>query len=321
MSRLHPYMRAYLKTNGKFRKILKHYGDLKFNKGKGKPNIISNPKSQIAGGIIEVDNFIFEENIDEDDDRIQIFVGDQNECVLAFIDKLNPNTVWLEYFKYHQYCNIDKNLIHGEGTFKMMSAFIKYIKQNHPEVKTIKLSDKAEFICHTTNINLYKLYMLKYGKSFYEQRFEFILDTFENTNKPELIESHYKNIANSKHIKIDKAFIIEEFNKLLQNIKTLYKPYLTAELINEFTSKLENDEFVRDFLMRFKIPDNQCAIFEDFLDIIFNNYLDTLIISIGGIYSKNLYINRNIDRNRNKKLTKKKRNSISSKHTKKANTK
>ena len=73
--------------------------------------------------------------------------------------------------------------------------------------------------------------------------------------------------------------------------------------------------------MRFKIPDNQCAIFEDFLDIIFNNYLDTTIISIGGIYSKNLYINRNIDRNRNKKLTKKKRNSISSKHTKKANTK
>ena len=163
--------------------------------------------------------------------------------------------------------------------------------------------------------------MLKYGKSFYEQRFEFILDTFENTNKPELIESHYKNIANSKHIKIDKEFIIEEFNKLLQNKKTLYKPYLTTELINEFTSKLENDEFVRDFLMRFKIPDNQCAIFEDFLDIIFNNYLDTTIISIGGIYSKNLYINRNIDRNRNKKLTKKKRNSISSKHTKKANTK
>ena len=36
MSRLHPYMRAYLKTNGKFRKILKHYGDLKFNKEKGK---------------------------------------------------------------------------------------------------------------------------------------------------------------------------------------------------------------------------------------------------------------------------------------------
>ena len=78
-----------------------------------------------------MDNFIFEENIDEDDDRIQIFVGKQNECVLAFIDKLNPNTVWLEYFKYHQHCNIDKNLIHGEGTFKMMSAFIKYIKQSN----------------------------------------------------------------------------------------------------------------------------------------------------------------------------------------------
>lgn len=306
MSRLHPYMRAYLKTNGKFRKILKHYGDLKFNKGK--------EKSQTAGGIIEVDNFIFEENIDLEDNRIQIFVGKKNECVLAFIDKLNPNTVWLEYFKYHQNCNIDKNLIHGEGTFKMMSAFIKYIKQNHPEVNTIKLSDKAEFICHTTNINLYKLYMLKYGKSFYEQRFEFILDTSENTNKLELIESHYKNIENSKHIKIDKEFIIEEFNKLLQNKKTLYKPYLTAELINEFTSNLENDESVRDFLMRFKIPDNQCAIFEDFLDIIFNNYLDTTIISIGGIYSKNLY------KNRNRKLSKKKRNSISSKYTKKANT-
>ena len=294
MSQSHPYLKAYLKSNGKFKKILKHYKSNKYT------NNIQN-----GGHITEIDNFIFEEDYDEEDERISIFIGKKYECVIAFIDKQTPNLVWLEFFSYHQNCNINKDLIHGEGTFNMMSTFIKYIKQKHPEIQFIKLSDKSEFICSDTKISLYKLYMLKYGKSFYEKKFGFILD---NTNHPETIFIHKKNIINSENIRIDKEFIIEELKKLLEIKKTLFKFYLTPELITDFTSNIENNELVRDFLLRFKIPDNQCAIFEDLLNIIFGNYnLDTSIISNGAVYIKN------IKEHYSRKLTKKRNSSSISK--------
>jgi len=309
MSNSHPYLKAYLKTNCKFDRILKHYRNIQ-NQNNNINNHI-NYNNQNAGGgklITEIDNFIFEENYDDEDERISIFIGKKYECVIAFIDKQTPNLVWLEYFSYNQNCNINKNLIHGEGTFNMMSSFIKYIKQKHPHIKMIKLSDKSEFTCSNIRISLYKLYMLKYGKSFYEQKFGFIID---DTNHPEIISIHNKNIQNSKTIKIDKEFITEELNKLLQIKDTLYKPYLTPELIDEFTSNLENNELVREFILRFKIPNLQCAIFEDFLNIIFGNYnLDRTIIEQGAVYIK--YIDVDKDKQKSKKLTKKKITSSSS---------
>ena len=297
MSQLHPYLKAYLKTNGKFKKILKHYKISNYT------NKYTN-KIQNGGHITEIDNFIFEEDYEEDE-RTSIFIGKKYECVIAFIDKQTPHLVWLEFFSYHQNCNINKDLIHGEGTFKMMTTFIKYIKQKHPEIQFIKLSDKSEFICSDTKISLYKLYMLKYGKSYYEKQFGFILD---NTNHPEILFMHKKNIINSEIIKIDKEFIIKELKKLLEVKKTLFKFYLTSELITDFTSNIKNNELVREFLLRFKIPDNQCAIFEDFLNIIFGNYnLDTSIISNGAVYIKN------IESHKSKKLTKKRNDSSISK--------
>jgi len=297
MSNSHPYLQAYIKTNCKFNKILKHYKNIQ------KQNTIKTNQNAGGGNIItEIDNFIFEENEDEtreleglkpsqeEDARISIFIGKKYECVIAFIDKQTSHLVWLEYFSYNQNCNINKNLLHGEGTFNMMTTFIKYIKQKHPEIQVIKLSDKAEFICSDTKISLYKLYMLKYGKSFYEKKFGFILD---NTNHQETIVMHKKNIINSASIRIDKEFIIKELQKILELKKTLFKYYLTQELITDFTNNIENNELVRDFLLRFKIPDTHCAIFEDFLDIIFGNYnLDTSIISQGAVYIKHKFLEK-----------------------------
>lgn len=285
MKQLHPYLQIYLKSNGKFKNVLKHYMNIK-------------KQSQTAGGTIEIDNFIFEEFYDEEDERINIFIGKKQQCVYGIIDKATPHLVWLEWFNYHKNCNITQDLVKGEGTIKMMSTFIKYIKKYHPDIKIIKLSDKAEFICSNVSISLYKLYMLKYGTSFYE-KFGFKLD---NTNNPDIIIKHNKNIENSKIIKIDKEFIIKELKKILDVKDSLFKFYLTPQLIDDFTSHLKNDELVRNFLLRFRIPDTQCAIFEDFLNILFGNYnLDTSIISLGAIYIKQLEIHK-----QTRKLTKKK---------------
>lgn len=289
MKQLHPYLQIYLKSNCKFKKVLKHYMN---SKKQNKSN------TQNAGGKVEFDNFIFEEFYDEEDERINIFIGKKHQCVYGIINKATPHLVWLEWFNYHQNCNLTQDLVKGEGTVNMMSTFIKYIKEYHPDIKIIKLSDKGEFICSNVSISLYKLYMLKYGTSFYE-KFGFSLD---NTNNPDIIIKHNKNIENSKTIKIDKEFIIKELKKILEVKDSLFKFYLTHQLIDDFASHLEDNELVREFLLRFRIPDTQCAIFEDFLNIIFGNYnLDTSIISLGAIYVKKIEKYKP-----SKKLTKKK---------------
>ena len=280
MNQIHPYLQIYLKSNGKFKQILKHYMN---TKKQNQSNTQSNKQS--GGEIVEIDNFIFEEFYDEEDERINIFIGKKHQCVYGIIDKATPELVWLEWFNYHQNCNLTEDLVKGEGTVNMMTTFIKYIKEYHLDIKIIKLSDKAEFICSNVSISLYKLYMLKYSKSFYE-KFGFSLD---NTNNPDIIIKHNKNIENSKKIKIDKEFIIKELKKILEIKDSLFKFYLTQELIDDFTSYLKNDKLVREFLLMFKISDAHCAIFEDFLNIIFGNYnLDTSIISLGAIYVKNI---------------------------------
>ena len=290
MKQIHPYLQIYLKSNGKFKKVLKHYMNSK------KQN---QSNTQNAGGKVEVDNFIFEEFYDEEDERINIFIGKKHQCVYGIIDKATPDLVWLEWFNYHQNCNLTQDLVKGKGTVNMMTTFIKYIKEYHPDIKIIKLSDKSEFICSNVSISLYKLYMLKYGKSFYE-KFGFSLD---NTNNPDIIIKHTKNIENSKTIKIDKEFIIKELKKILEVKDSLFKFYLTPQLIDDFASHLKDNELVREFLLRFRIPDTQCAIFEDFLNIIFGNYnLDTSIIALSAIYVKKIEKYKP-----SKKLTKKKK--------------
>jgi hypothetical protein len=290
MNRLHPYLQIYYNSNKKLTKALNYY--LKFK----------NQNQNAGGKDIKniIDNFIFEEKYDEEDKITNIFIAERQDCIHAIIDSNTSNLVWVEWFGYHQNCSIDRNLIRGEGTARMMETFIKYIKKHHPEIKYIKLSDNSEFTCDKINISLYKLYILKYGKSFYEKKFDFVLDT---TNKQEIINIHNYNIEKSKNLKINKELIKEQFQLLLLSKLSLLKFYLNKELIDNFLKELNDDELVSDFLIRYKIPDEQCGLFEDFLNIIFgNNGLDTSIISNGAVYVKTLDIIKS------KKLTKKKLN-------------
>ena len=343
MTQKHPYLQIYCESNHKFNKIIKHYISWKNDNIKWKNDYFKKLHTQLptqsltqsltqlptqsltqlptqsltqtAGGEIELDNFIFEEFYDEELERLTIVIGKRYECINAFIDKLEPNIVIIEWFGFHQYCNIDKNLIHGEGTFRLMKTFIKYIKQHHKNIQFIKLADKAEFVCFNTKISLYKLYMLKYGKSFYEYKFGFNLD---DSNESKIFDIHNRNIKNSEDIKIDKELIIDKLQKQLQIKYINCKYYLTQELIDEFVRNLINGELVRDFMIRYKIPDNQCEIFQDFMNIIFAYYnMDVSIVSLGAVYVKELKIPNN------RKLTRKSINKnyikSSAKLTKKSN--
>lgn len=119
--------------------------------------------------------FAFEEELNEDC-VICIFVGKNPRCISAFINPKETDIVYLEEFYHSILCNNNENLEEGIGTYNMMMAFINYIKSYHKYVKCIKLSDTSSKRKNGVSINFYKLFMLKYCKSYYEYKFGFILD-------------------------------------------------------------------------------------------------------------------------------------------------
>ena len=151
-----------------------------------------------------------------------------------------------------------------------MHVFFKYIVKQHPEVKIIKLTDEATTNCKDISIDLYKLYMLKYGIGFYEKQFGFQLE--ENDNMIHVLNIHKLNKINLKNIIIDKKSIVDALNKML------YRKYSNnnIKLISEFMNNINDGELVSIFLIRYKAPENFCEIFDTFINIMFNMHLQIL---------------------------------------------
>lgn len=291
---IHPYIQAYLHTNGKHNKILELYNQLQRNQlqrnksNKGMQIEIQNKKQN--GGSIIIDNFVFDENISINNNNttdISIFIGKVSHCLSAIIYSNSSNIINVNYFSYDKICNITKNLEKGDGTSKMMNAFFKYIELHHPKIDTIILTDKSELNCSNINISLYMLYMLKYHTSYYEKRHGFIIDKFNNSK--EKIKKHNENKIKSQKLKIDKTFIA---NKL---------EYYDNVILDEFIANINDGELVSEFLKRFNAKEQLCDIFNIFLQIIYTyNKLDKSVIVDGIVFIKYLHQHR-----RNTSLTKK----------------
>lgn len=295
-----PFMRAFMATKKKKRFILKHYQNIVFKKQRGGSN---KP--------VHIDDFVFHENIDYDESAkplsINIFIGGYDDCLISNIDITIPYVVYIQYFAYNQHCNLSRDLDKNTGTTRMMKAFIKYIQQKHPEITIIKLTDDARTTCDDISIDLYKLYLLKYGASFYEKRFGFEIDMEENN--PDVIELHKSNClaAHSNNILLDKEFLMDKLQILGK---------YDIHTINRFINKLANGQRCMEFLKIYKAPLDECGIFHDFLDIMFYKYMKPLRTSI--IYSKNLEKDRLINKSSlSRKLTKKASSRLSRRYSKK----
>ena len=294
----HPYLYAYSKTKCKFNKILKRYGDLQTNKYDINTNKYDTNTNKYDTNTNKYDtNTIHNYNYDEydneyDDDEynksITIFISKLNNtdmdtnCLLAIITKDNPNLIHISNFGYNRKCNINKNIEHGKNTLNIMKAFFNYIEMYYPDISSIKLTDESYFNHTCVNISLYPYYILKYGKTYYEYECEYkcnlIIDIDNEHNDQKLLDIHMNNSIKSKTILINKTFIVKEFIKILDIKKTLNKPYLTLELINNFTENLIDGELVRVFLHRFELPkdSNLCKLYDEFINIIFGNNLNKL---------------------------------------------
>jgi hypothetical protein len=281
---IHPYLSAYLQSNGIHKNILHEYYKLMRNK------TINNQ----TGGNIVIDNFIFDEQVtttnnthnDNDnndnnhnlsDNKVtSIFVGQVSHCLLATINSNEPNIVNIISFAFDETCNITKNLESGTGTSRMMFAFFKYISLQHPDIDTIILTDNSKFDCSNIKISLYMYYMLKYHKTYYEKQFGFEIDKINNSN--DTIKQHQNNKLLSQNLSINKSFISSKLD------------YYDKSSLDEFLGYMNDGELVSLFLKRFKSPEHLCHIFNSFLTIIYiSNQLYKYSISNGLVYTKYLH--------------------------------
>jgi len=282
---IHPYLSAYLQSNGIHKNILYQYNKLIRNKTKNKT--INNQ----TGGNIVINNFIFDEQITANNNNndnnhnstenkmITIFIGHVSNCLLANIHSNEPNIVNINYFAYDKICNITRYLEKGLGTSRMMLAFFKYIEIHHPDIDTIILTDNSAFDCSNIKISLYMYYMLKYSESYYEKQFGFIIDKSNNSN--DTIKSHQNNKIISQNIKINKSFISSKLD------------YYDKSILDEFLGYMHDGELVSLFLKRFKSLEHLCDIFNTFLNLIYtSNKLDKYPIANGLVFTKYLHKSR-----------------------------
>lgn len=269
-----PFMRAFIKT--KNINILNYYH-----------NINKKYIFQKGGNNVQIDDFIFNEQFEYDTynnnlnnnakKSIQIFIGSRNDCLIGKIELDEPHIAYIQYFGYGKHCNIYSNLEKTTGTKRMMLAFFKFIVKKHPEVKIIKLTDEATTNCSDISIDLYKLYILKYGVGFYEKQFDFQVE--EQDNMPYILDIHEQNKIKSKNIKIDKQNIKKILNTMFNskyNDNDNKNNNNNVKLVNEFVNDINDDELVSMFLARYKAPEKLCKIFDGFINIIFNLHLQTL---------------------------------------------
>lgn len=316
---LHPYYKAYLKCKNGNISIL--YRELRNRKIKGGGSITN----QINDFIITQRYLPNYDDINIFTKNIEIFVGGTDQCLHAIINyenkvnnnnnfyKNDKNVAILEYFGYSKRCNIHKDLEKTTGTQRMMNSFFKYIKKHHPDIKYIKLQDETNIDCNDVKINLYQLYILKYGKSYYEKHFNFNIST-EDNNKDN-IKKYYENIELAKIITIDKNEIKKHLLNIYKNMNeikdTIKNNYITLKIIDNFLSDIKDGELVRTFLLRYKPTDEFCNIFKDFIEFIFTkklNRISTLIyvkqINIFN-YRKSLSKRTNILKKQHSKFTRK----------------
>ena len=258
---LHPYLQADLKYTISNPKCNFRYMNL-LNKKR--------TKVQKGGEFFGNGKYVFDFQENDLDDMTIFFVGNKENCITGIINYEEPDVVDLNGFSYYKSCNITKDLERKTGTIEMMNTFIKYIKQKHSNINKIVLTDNTEIECYSPiykkRLQLYNLYLFKYGCGYYEKYFNFKLIDDGNNVKHNLNQAKYKTIT------IDKEkvyqFLLKIFDK--PNEKLTNDEITNYEITNdidEFMNLITNNELAYKFIKQFD-KFKLCYILNEFLDYI-----------------------------------------------------
>jgi hypothetical protein len=169
-----------------------------------------------------------------------ILIGGLNiKCININIDKKINNGI-LELVQYHEKCSFFETLQEGFEMVNLVKNSLYFAIYTYPDIINYELVDNSFIACKNgKRVSLADLYFVKYGKTWYENKFGAI------PKNKEIIDFIKKNILNKINKKINlpfdkfmKEYYNEDFferdkNKII--IKNAYKPENTYyEYLNYF---------------------------------------------------------------------------------------
>lgn len=186
---------------------------------------------QQKGGYKEVKTykymgFRFRTALTKNEEEIFFMIDKNNRCFILKIDLEYPGLAILEGFGNEPKCSVPKLPKDGGGTI-MMYFLLNYVKRFLPDVKKIELTDNSRIKCGDREVNLFDLYTLITGISWYG-KFGFIPSGKESKKE---YRNNYKIMNKIKTSdvwldlgKILKKYGIKKNDGLLKNdLKKMFK--------------------------------------------------------------------------------------------------
>jgi hypothetical protein len=194
-----------------------------------------------SGGLKFEFKFDFREDYNNVTNTIDVFIGDRKECILITIAEDNKKVAHIQNFHY------PKKLPRISGTRILMKTALEYISLEKG-IKKVTLTDKAVFTHKSDKIQLFILYLFKYGESYYQKNFGFkYMKKIDQITQAENMKIREKHFINKKKVK----------KELLQ--------YFSKEKIDRFLEFIKNGELIADFVKNFTCPENLFDIYFAFL--------------------------------------------------------
>lgn len=174
-----------------------------------------------------------------DDNTTEIIVGGNlTKCVTIHVYD-DEKYVYLLEVLYDSFCNLDNNLIKKEGTIIMLHASFALCKYLFPDKTSIHFTDESAIKCIRNNsLPLPEVYMMLYGKTWYQTNFDVTIDKKNEIKLGEIQSVLQKkpgmkwDILWSKFLSI--TFPHDEKDKIHQH-------YMKALTWNSFFQSIKND--------------------------------------------------------------------------------
>ena len=185
--------------------------------------------------------FDFREDYNNVTHTIDVFIGDRKECILITIEEDDKKVAHIQNFHY------PKKLPRISGTRILMKTALEYIFLEKG-IKKVTLTDKAVFTHKSDKIQLFILYLFKYGESYYQKNFGFkYLNKMHRMYQAENMKIREKHFINKKKVK----------KELLQ--------YFAKEKVERFLEFIEESQLISEFVKNFTCPENLFDIYFAFL--------------------------------------------------------
>ena len=222
-------------------------------------------------------------------DEINIYVGPEDDyCGHIEISMKLMSTAKLNTFAYGEDCNISGDLTRKDGTQILMDAIIKFLKKHCPYVKTIELFDASNLVCkdkrntkkynlfESEGIPLYDIYISKYGRGYYEEKYGFRLKLEES------IHQHEKNV-----VAVNSIILFEDLiSNFLEYRKQLKAPQID---FSNFLDGIKFGETLAQYLSRIIITDKNCKPILKFIMFLKNKKINGYTYIVNPVYYKNIF--------------------------------